>query len=119
MGGDRVMLIILDKASKEIKKNLGTNSLYPKGDLPIFENENEIYVRIDDNSVFSKLIQSAYYYELELDENNHVTNVIVHKTLEEYRAEQPIESQPPTAFDELSNHVLGVDFRVAMLELDM
>lgn len=87
------MLIILEKKTGKILTNFGTNSLYPDGGLPIKEKEDEIYIRLHDDSEFVKQIIAAYDYELVLNSENEVTGVIVHKTLAEYQAEQPIDTQ--------------------------
>lgn len=96
------MLIVLDKTSKKIINNMGTNSLYPDGKLPnAHPRENEFFIRLHDDSEFAKLILTSFDYELVLDENNSVIDVIVHKTLEEHRSEQPIEPHTPTAEERL------------------
>lgn len=100
------MIIVIDKETKEIKNNMGTNSLFPTGGVPNLKpKENEMFIKIHDDSVFAELIMSAYDYELILDENNDVTNVIVHKTLEQYRAEQPIPTPQPSELDLLKEDV--------------
>lgn len=96
------MLIILDKKTKVVKENMGTNSKFPDGNIPnLNPKENELFIRIHDNSDIAKQIMSAYDYELVLNENNEVTNVIVNKTLEEFQAEQPTLPQPPSSEERL------------------
>lgn len=98
------MLLILDKKTKRIKENYGTNSLFPSGNIPNLEpSENEIFIKIHDDSEFVKQISMAYDFELVLDENNEVTNVIIHKTLEDYNAEKPVIPQPPTDQERLQS----------------
>lgn len=111
------MLIIMDERTKKVLNNLGTNSLYPDGNLPIKENENEIYIRLHDDSVFAKKIMLAYEHDLVLNDANEVTNVVVDKTLEEFQAEQNILPPDPTESELLQEYVVEVDFRVAMIEL--
>lgn len=99
------MLIILDKKTNKVINNLGTNSLFPDGNVPITENENERYIRLVDDSDFSKKILLAYDYELELSESNELIDVIVHKTLEQYNAENPSTPQQPTEIEVLKKQV--------------
>lgn len=97
------MLIIIDKISKNIVDNLGTNSIFSDGNIPNLEpKDNEIFVQLHDSNEMAKIIMSAYDYELVLNEKNEVTDVIVNKTLEQYQAEQPILSSPPTSEERLS-----------------
>lgn len=79
------MLLILDKATKQVLSNMGTNSLFPDGNIPnMTPADNELFVRISDDSPFVQTILSAYDYSLELDGDNNVTNVIVNKTFSEF-----------------------------------
>lgn len=110
------MLIIIDKKTKKIKDNLGTNSLFPAGDLPISEKENEIYVRLNDGSEFAKQILAAYDYELVLDENNEVTEVIVHKSLEEYQAEVKAEQDLLDAIQPTETDIKKAEIQLVTLE---
>lgn len=97
------MLLILDKGTKKINENKGTNSLFPDGNIPnLIPDEHEIFVRLHDDSEFAKQIMTAYDYELVLDENNEVINVIVHKTLEQFLSEQPIPEPQPTLEEQLA-----------------
>jgi hypothetical protein len=77
------MLIIIDKNTKQVISNHGTNSLFPDGNIPGIElGENEEAIRIPDNSEQAKIIMDAS--EFHFDEN---TNVVVTKTLEQTRQE--------------------------------
>lgn len=84
------MLIVYDNLNNKIINNFGTNSLYPDGNIPIEEKENVLYIKINDNSKFAKDIINAYDYELILDENDHLVDVVARKSFEQYKLEQQL-----------------------------
>lgn len=53
------MVIIIDKSTKAIKQNMGTNSVFPGGNIPnVTCAEDEEIVRIHDNSELAKKIMA-------------------------------------------------------------
>ena len=77
------MLLVIDKITKKVIENQGTNSMFPDGNIPNVElKENEEFIKIHDDSEEAKLILSAYDYSFE----NSVLNV--NKTIEQYLNEQ-------------------------------
>lgn len=78
-------------------------------------NENwtakDVYVVEDGSELANKIIASYPYYEFVLSDG---------ELIDIAPAERP-EPEPdePTEFEQLSNHVLDVDFRVVMLEMGM
>ena len=88
------MLIIYNKLENRVIQNMGTNSLFPKGNIPNLPrlSEGQLYLKCDDNSENAKKIMLAYEYKLEFDENNFITKVEVLKTLDEFRKEQETET---------------------------
>jgi hypothetical protein len=90
------MLVIYDKENEKVINNMGTNSNYPKGNFPNLKEleNNKIYLKCDDNSEIADKIMTAYDYDLEYNNQNVITNVIVNKTLKEYK-----EKNKPTPTD--------------------
>jgi hypothetical protein len=88
------MLVVIDKTTKKVLNNMGTNSAYPDGNLSYEAKENEQLVKIHDDSDLSKTIQTAYDYDLVLDSEGNCTDVIIHKTLAQKRNE--IANHPDT-----------------------
>ena len=58
------MLIVIDKATKRLVNNMGTNSLYPDGNIPGFKVKcNEYVIRLHDESELAKKIMSNCHCE--------------------------------------------------------
>lgn len=85
------MIVILDKITKQVINNLGINPLFPNGNIPNLKpNENEIFIRIDDNSELVKKILNAECksYTFVFDNDDNVVDVLINKTIEEYQKEK-------------------------------
>lgn len=119
MDGDYIMLIILERTTKKILENYGTNSLFPDGNLPLQEKPNELFVRIHDDSEIASKILSAHEYTLILNDQDEATGVTVHQTLEEYQAAQPPVEPVPSESDELASYMLDMDYRLTMMEMGL
>jgi hypothetical protein len=77
------MLLIIDKITKKVIENHGTNSLFPDGNIPNTElKENEEAIRVNDDSEEARLILNAYDYSFQ----NGILKI--NKTLEQYKQEQ-------------------------------
>lgn len=113
------MLIVLERDTKKILENYGTNSLFPDGNLPLEEKSNELFVRIHDNSEMAKEILTAHEYSLILNDRDEATGVTVHQTLEEFQAEQTPIDPLPTESDELASYMLDMDYRLTMMEMGL
>jgi hypothetical protein len=114
------MLIIVDKNTKKVVENFGTNSLFPDGNVPGIElNANVFSVLIHDDDPISHTIMSAYEYDLIFDENDNLLDVAVTKTLDEFRSEQTA-SEVFEAVDEdkvaMSEAIIDLDARLSELE---
>ena len=89
------MLIIYDKIQNKIVDNFGTNSKYPDGDIPnVYLSENQIKIKINDDSIIAKQIINSNDYDLELNDDYTVKNVIINKTNEQYIMDNPTSNTP-------------------------
>ncbi len=83
------MLIIIDKNTKQVINNLGTNLLYPDGNVPNANiSENEEAIRIHDNSELANKINSALLYDFVFDDEGNVVDINITRTLEQYQQEK-------------------------------
>ncbi len=111
------MLIIIDKITKKIIENHGTNNLYPCGNIPNIElKDNEETVRIHDDSELAQEILSAYDYELVIGENG-IEGVKVNKTLDQFRREFNIS--PAFLMSEIKKELSELDLIVPRIIEDI
>jgi hypothetical protein len=95
------MLIIIDKNTKKVITNHGTNSIFPDGNIPNVElKENEESIMIHDDSEEANIIIQAHEYSFDDDKK-----LVVHKTIEQYRQEyeQSPEYMKKSMLEELKN----------------
>lgn len=92
------MILIKDKVTGKIINNMGTNSMFPDGNIPNLPSlpEGHEYVRIHDHSDEAKDIMTAYDYEISSDKK-----VTVKKTLKQYHDEQPSKEKEKTILERL------------------
>lgn len=82
------LIIIIDKNTKKVINNMGTNSMFPEGNIPIELKENEACVRTHDDSDLAKKIMSAHKYDFVFDEDDKPVDIIIHKTLKQAQDEE-------------------------------
>lgn len=90
------MVIIVDLITKQVKRNIGTNSMFPDGNIPNVELQpNEQAVKIHDNSPLAQIISLAMpgYYDLVFNELGEAIDVVVTKTIAEYQTPSLSETQ--------------------------
>ena len=91
--GDK-MIIIYDTLNNKVIDNMGTNQNFPDGNienLPVLP-ENQVYIRIHDDSDDARTIQSAKEYNLTV-ENGNLLSVNVIKTHKQEREEKEATEQ--------------------------
>lgn len=91
--GDK-MIIIYDTLNNKVVDNMGTNQNFPDGNienLPVLP-ENQVYIRIHDDSDDVKAIQSAKEYNLTV-ENGNLLSVNIIKTYKQEREEKEATEQ--------------------------
>lgn len=79
------MNIIINKLTKKVINNMGTNSMFPAG-FDIEVGDNEELIKVNDNSQLAKDIMELSDYDL-VFENGSVVGVSAIKTLEESNQE--------------------------------
>lgn len=76
------MIIIYDIVKQKVIDNMGTNEKFPDGNIPCLSElpQNQIYVRVHDNSDLAKKIKSAREYDFIFDNDYNVLDINVIKT---------------------------------------
>jgi hypothetical protein len=101
-----IMLIIIDKNTKKVINNMGTNSAFPDGNIPnVVLKENEQAIRIHDNSELAQKIQLSKVFEPVI-ENGEVIDINIVKSYEQYLLEHP---KPPTPFEKAKGKYNAAD----------
>lgn len=110
------MLIIYDINTQTIINNCGTNSMFPDGNIPnVTTAENEVLIRIHDDSTEASQIMNAAEYELILNEDNTLKEVIVHKTLAEAQQEEVQQDDLLNALTPTEEDVLDAQIEVKII----
>ena len=80
---------------------MGTNSVYPDGNIPYDLKDNEEAVKVHDDSLLVKEIMEAFDYDLTLDKDNKLLSVNVKKTKNQWEDEQPKPEKKKTTEERL------------------
>ena len=84
------MIIIVNKETKEIINNMGTNSAFPKGDIEVnFDSETEEVVRLHDKSELAqKILKEKKKFKFNEDCSDIVITETEEETLEKNKVKQ-------------------------------
>lgn len=106
------MIIIINKATKEIINNMGTNSAFPDGDIPnVTCKENEEIVRLhDDSELVKKILNTRYRYKL----NDTLDDIIITETQEEID-----EKERQKQINEIKKELKQLDLEIPRIVEDM
>ena len=84
------MIIIINKKTKKIINNMGTNSAFPDGNIPNIRcNENEEIIKMHDNSdLAKKILQASRNFKF----NDDFTDIIVDAETDEQIKQNQIQA---------------------------